>query len=126
MQTISRAETRSISIAAPPEAVLNVVGDALRLPSEVRAEGDHWLVRSGDVQLAIDVRVAPEQGTVDIVAAADPRRGAFTRVVPNGEGTEYLFTLFFADETPEDAVVAQMATVERELRSVRDLAELAA
>jgi hypothetical protein len=129
---ICRAETRNISIAAPPEAVLHVVGDALRLAqwapnfaSEVRAEGDHWLVRSGDAQFLIDVRVAPEQGTVDIVAAGDPRRGAFTRVVPNGEGSEYLFTLFFGDGTPDEAVAAQMATVEEELRAVRDLAEIA-
>jgi hypothetical protein len=132
MHMISGAETRSISIAAPPEAVLNVVGDAPRLAqwapnfaSEVRAEGRHWLVRSGDVELLIDVRVAPEQGTVDIVAAGDPRRGAFTRVVPNGEGSEYLFTLLFGDGTPDEAIAAQMATVEEELRAVRDLAEVA-
>ena len=71
----------------------------------------------------IDVRVAREHGTVDILSADDPRRGAFTRVVPNGAGSEYLFTLFFPATVGEDAVAAQMAVVDAELRAVRELCE---
>jgi hypothetical protein len=58
-------------------------------------------------------------GTVDIVAARDRTRGAYARVLPNGTGSPFLFTLLFARDTPEDAVAAQMASVETELAAVR-------
>jgi hypothetical protein len=121
----NRSETRSISIPAPPDRVIDVVGDATTLPTwapafarTVERDGEHWRING---EATIDVRAAREHGTVDIVAAADPRRGAFTRVIPNDAGSEYLFTLFFPEGTPEDAVEAQMATVEEELRAVRAL-----
>jgi uncharacterized protein YndB with AHSA1/START domain len=124
----NRCETRSISIDAPPDAVLDLVGDARTLPRwapafarDVRPDGEQWLINRGADEARIEVRVSREHGTVDIVSAANPRRGAFTRVIPNGAGSEYLFTLFFPDGTSEEAVAAQMAVVEGELRAVRDL-----
>src|SRR4051794_27216632 len=81
MQT-NRSETRSISIAAPPEAVLDFLADARALPRwapnfarAVRPDGDHWLVDDGEAQFAIDLRVSREAGTVDIVRPGDRRRG---------------------------------------------------
>jgi hypothetical protein len=132
MQTITtgHTETRSITIAAAPEAVLAVVGDAHRLPdwapgfaTAVEPQGDHWLIGSGDAQFPIAVRVSAEHGTVDLVSTTDPTRGAFTRVVPNLGGSEYLFTLFFPDGTDPEAIRAQMETVEAELETVRVLVE---
>jgi hypothetical protein len=128
--TPDRAETRSISIAAPPAAVLTVVADPQRLPEwapafarGVQPDGDAWLIDTGEGQARITVRVSREHGTVDLLRAADPTRGAFSRVVPNHGGSEYLFTLLFPDGTPEDAVSRQMATVEDELAAVRALCE---
>ena len=43
--------------------------------------------------------------------------------MPNGDGSEYLFTLFFPDGTDEDAIATQMAVVEEELRTIRALCE---
>jgi hypothetical protein len=127
---IGHAETRSISIAASPEAVLAVVGDARRLPdwapafaTAVEPHGDHWLIGSGDAQFPIAVRVSAEHGTVDLVSTTDPTRGAFTRVVHNQDGSEYLFTLSFPAGTDPEAIRAQMETVESELETVRALVE---
>jgi len=69
------------------------------------------------------VRVDREHGTVDLLAADQPTRGAFTRVVPNGQGSEYLLTLFFPDGTEQTAVCDQMAIVDDELNAVRELCE---
>lgn len=125
-----RAETRTVSINAPPDAVLGLVGDPCSLPrwapgfaSAVRPDGDHWLIATDQGETRITVRVSREHGTVDLLAAANPDRGAFSRVVPNGRGSEYLFTLFFPDDTDEDVVARQMAVVEQELRAVRALCE---
>ncbi|MDA0179963.1 SRPBCC family protein [Solirubrobacter phytolaccae] len=94
--------TRSISIQAKPEAVLDLVGDAHALPRwapgfarGVREAGAHWLVDTGAGEALIDLRVSRERGTVDIVSAEQPGRGVFTRVLANGDGCEYLFTQFF-------------------------------
>jgi uncharacterized protein YndB with AHSA1/START domain len=121
-----RTESRSISIAAAPEAVFAYVADPRNLPAwapafatAVRPDGDAWLVQQGDAELRIAVRACAEHGTVDLVAAQDARLGAFTRVVPSPQGSAYVFTLHFDDDVPEDAVSGQMATVEEELRAVR-------
>jgi uncharacterized protein YndB with AHSA1/START domain len=129
MKTDSAA-TRSISIAAPPAAVLALVADPLRLPEwapafarGVQPDGDDWLIDTGDGQARITIRVSGEHGTVDLLRATDPTRGAFSRVIPNHDGSEYLFTLVFPAGTPETAIARQMAIVEDELEAVRALCE---
>jgi hypothetical protein len=128
----NRAETRSIAIAAAPETVLDLVGDARALPRwapdfarSVRPDGEHWIVDNGRQEVRIDVRVEREAGTVDFVSADDPRLGAFTRVLANGGGSEYLFTSLFPDGTDGAAVAVRLAVIESELETVRDLCEAA-
>jgi hypothetical protein len=145
-ESVDRAETRSIAIAAPPAAVLAIVGDARRLPEwapdfarAIRpdtdapvgregedAHGERWVVDNGSAEFPIRLRVAAELGTVDILAPGEPPRGAFARVLPNGGGSEFLFTLTFPADTESAALDAQMATVERELAAVRALSESSA
>ena len=126
----NRSVTRSISIQAPPSAVLDLVGDAHALPRwapgfarSVRADGEHWIVDTGAGEARVDLRVSRERGTMDIVAADQPGRGVFTRVLANGDGCEYLFTQFFPASVPEAAVQAQVEVVEGELETVRQLVE---
>ncbi|ADB31036.1 conserved hypothetical protein [Kribbella flavida DSM 17836] len=128
-----RCETRSISVQAPPAAVLDLVADPRNLPrwapglgDSVHADGDdHWLIRNGTSTTRMIVRVAREQGTVDMLSADDPRLGAFTRVLPNGDGSEYQFSMLFPDSVPEPAVQEQLTVVEAELEAVRTLCEAA-
>jgi hypothetical protein len=128
----NRSETRSISIQASPDTVLDFVGDARTLPRwapgfarAVRREGDHWLVDTGAGEACVAVLVSRERGTVDIVSGRDPSRGVFTRVLANGEGCEYLFTQFFPSSVSEDEIAAQVAVVEGELLTVREACEAA-
>jgi uncharacterized protein YndB with AHSA1/START domain len=121
-----RTESRSITIAAPAATVFDFVADARNLPvwapafaSAVRPDGDRWIVTSDAGEVPIRVRASAEHGTVDLVSAADRDQGAFSRVLPNGDGAEYQFTLFFPDGTDEAAVERQMRTVEEELEAVR-------
>ncbi len=123
-------ETRSISIAAPPEAVLAVVGDPYRLPdwapafaTAVEPDGDNWLIGSGDARFAISVRVSAEHGTVDLVAPGNTTFGARMRVLHNHTGSELVFTLVFPAGAEQEAIRAQMETVEGELETVRALVE---
>jgi hypothetical protein len=131
--TTSRAETRTISVAAPPAAVLAVVADGARLPDWAPAfatvaeheRDDRWLIGTGDARFPIRIRIDHDSGTVDLLSPDDPTLGAFLRVLPNRAGSELLFTLFFAEAVEQEAIAAQMATVEQELATVRGLAEAA-
>jgi Polyketide cyclase / dehydrase and lipid transport len=126
------SQTRSIAIAAPPAAVLSLLADGARLPDwaprfarEARAEGDHWVIDSGGVELRVRIRSSVELGTVDILDAAKGKPRAFGRVIPNGEGSEFLFTLLFDPGINPEVVEGQMGVVEKELEAVRDLTEAA-
>jgi uncharacterized protein YndB with AHSA1/START domain len=128
--TLGRAETRSISIAAPPETVLKLLSDARRLPDwapafalAVEPAGEDWLIDSGAGQLRVRLRASLEHGTVDLLRPNDPSRGARMRVLSNQDGSEFLFTLIFPAGADDKSVAQQMATVEAELRTVRDLCE---
>ena len=133
MNTITtlRAETRTTSIAAPPDAVFALLADGARLPDWAPAfapaaeheDGERWLIGSGDGRFAIRLRADEGARTVDLLSPEDPARGAFLRVLPNGRGAEVLFTLFFGASAEPAAVDAQMATVGEELATVRRLAE---
>jgi hypothetical protein len=123
---LARAETRSLSIAAQPAGVISYLRDPRKLPewapqfaSEIRLADDHVVVNPGEGELRMRLIASPEAGTIDLVAAADPRRGAFMRVLPNRDGCELLFTLFFPVETSRDAIATQMSEVEAELERVR-------
>ena len=128
--TTVRAETRTASIAAPPDAVFAVVADGARLPEWAPAfapateheEGERWLIGTGDARFAILLRADAAARTVDLLSPDDPSRGAFLRVLPNAQGAELLFTLFFGASVAEEAVEAQMATVAAELAAVGRLA----
>jgi hypothetical protein len=127
---LRRIETRAISIAAAPHIVLDLVADPRNLPRwapkfarAIRPDGPDWLIDQGETEARVTVRVSRDAGTVDLLAATDHRRGAFTRVLPNGSGSEYVFTLFFPIDADEISVTQQMAIVEEELQSVRTLCE---
>jgi hypothetical protein len=121
--------TRSVSIAAPADAVLELVGDPEQLPRwaptfapAIHRRGEDWIVERDGGELAIRVRVSPELGTVDFLDAGAQVR-AFSRVVGDACASGYLFTVLLPADADAQAVDAQMAVIEQELRTVRDLCE---
>ncbi len=126
-----RAETRTISVAAPPERVVEYLADPRRLPEwapgfATAVEHDHddiWRVHTEAGPQRVAVRVAAVHGVVDVVSADAPHLGLFTRAVPNLTGAELIFSLFFPEDTEPSAVDAQMAVVGEELRAVRERVE---
>jgi hypothetical protein len=124
-----KSATQSISIDAAPEVVVGFVADAENLPlwapafaQRVQRDGEHWIVDSPGARLRIEVRASHDVGTVDFVRAGvapDRATGAFSRVVPNGRGSEYVFTRFFGDDVAGEDIAREMAVVAQELESVR-------
>jgi hypothetical protein len=89
----------------------------------IRPSGEYWVATTPRGDAEIVVASQPDAGTVDLLSAADPTRGAFARVIPNGPVSEVLFTLFFEPGTPEEAIAAQMIVVEDELASISRLVQ---
>lgn len=134
--TTVRAQTRTRTVAAPPEAVFAVIADGARLPEwapafapAVEHEGDErWAIVAGDARFTVHLRADAAAGTADLIRPGDTRRGAFLRVTPNGDGAELAFTLLLGDPAFDDPQVVdvQMATVEDELATIARLAAQAA
>jgi uncharacterized protein YndB with AHSA1/START domain len=119
--------TLSISIAAPPQAVLDILGDPLQLPTwapgfakSVRRDGDQWIVGNGDREITRHIPVSREVGTVDFLAESGAAHGLFTRVVGNGDGSELTFT-FVGDGSDE-----QRAILAGELATLKTMCEASA
>jgi hypothetical protein len=124
---LSDSVTETISIDAPPDTVLDLVGDPNNLPSwapgfakAVREDGDGWIVDTGSAELRRHIPVSREQGTVDYLAGPGATRGLFTRVVPNGDGSQLTFTFVLADGVDPEAT---RAILRSELEAVRRLCE---
>ncbi len=130
---MSRCATRSIFIDADPDVVMNLVGDPHALPrwaprfaTAVRRHGDTWLVGAAGQERAIRVRVGRSYRTVDFLPAkarGPVTGGFFGRVLPNGGGSELVFSLLLPDGESDDAIAERMDVVEEELRTVRKLCE---
>jgi Polyketide cyclase / dehydrase and lipid transport len=110
-KSLGHAETRSISIAAPPATVLDLLGDARRLPdwapafaSSVKPDGPDWLIDSGGTQFRIRLQFSPEHGIVDLARPGDLGGGARMRVLHNEDGSELVFTLIFPAGTAADVI----------------------
>jgi hypothetical protein len=125
-----RAETRSITIAAAPREVLRFVADPRNLPRwapgfapAVREREGSWFVSGERGEFEIVVLASDELGTFDLWPAANARRGIRTRVIANGDGTEYVLTILMQDDIDEAGVAAQIEVIEQELATVRELME---
>jgi hypothetical protein len=130
---MQRSDTQTISIDAPVSAVIDLITDPDEFPRwaagfarSARADGEDWLVDTGDAEVRLRVRVSHELGTVDyLLADALPgvEIGAFSRVIPNGRGCEFIFTQFLADDIRQPDLEDLQAVVAIELQTVRALCE---
>jgi hypothetical protein len=128
-----RSETRSITIDAPPDTVFDYVANPLNLPEwapglakSIRWDGTNWVMTTIAGEAVITVRTSAEARTVDLLAGKQPavgERGSYSRVLANGAGSEFVFTLFFPASFSDEAVERQMAAVDGELAAVKRLVE---
>ncbi len=123
----------SVSIARRPAEVYEFASDPRNLPrwatglarSEVRREGDEWVAEAplGKVR----VRFAPRNsfGVMDHDVTLESGITVHNpmRVVPNGEGSEFVFTLIRRPGMSDGQFAQDRAAVERDLKTLKDLLE---
>lgn len=128
-----RSDTQTITIAAPVEEVHAFVADPGNLPrwaigfakSVAPADDGRWLVESPAGPVTVRVDADARRGTVDFVMQPAPgvEGVAHSRVVPNGDGAEYIFTQFQSPGMPDEVFAQQVESVAREFAALKALLE---
>jgi len=130
-----RTSTQSVRIEAGPGQVFELVSDLARLPrwaigfaKDIRQENGQWLVTTGSGdEVSIRVEADAALGVVDYFMSPAPGEelAARTRVIPNEDGAEYVFTMFQPPGMPEEVFESQIAELGRELTVLKAYAESA-
>ncbi len=128
-----RANTKSISIHAPPDKVWKFLTDLKNLPrwavgfaKNIRNEGGRWIVTTGAGEMGVRLEMDARTGVVDFYMSPGPgvEACAPSRVIANDRGSEYLFTQFRGPEMPDDVFEKNVKAVEHELTVLRALLEV--
>ena len=129
-----RSDTQTITIAAPPGEVVAFVGNGVNLPrwaigfaAAVRPHEGGWIVTTGQGEVPTSIAADPSTGTVDFRVRPAPgvEATAYARAVPNGDGTEFLFTQFQQPGTPDEVFDQLVTAVGHELAALKALLEVA-
>ena len=128
-----RADTRTIAIGAPIDRVVNFLADAQNLPRwaigfarSVRRDGDRWFVVTGSGEMGIRIVADEKLGVVDFYMSPAPgiEGLAASRVIPSGDGVEYVFTQFQAPDMPDDVFAKNVQALAHELTVLKALLEV--
>ncbi len=127
-----RSKTITVSIERSPADVYAFVSDPGNLPRwaaglgvSVEESGFGWVVETPNGRMGI--RFAPwnEFGVLDhYVTTADGAEITVPmRVIPNGAGSEVLFTLFQSPEMSDEEFAEDAGTVEKDLQTLKSVLE---
>lgn len=131
--TTLRSDTRAITIEADAKEVFAFVADPENLPRwavgfcrAIRPDPgtpDRWIVTTVQGEVAVRYVTDAALGAIDFYLCPTPgmELPAFSRVVPNGDGAEYVFTQFQASEMPDDVFEGQVRALVEELQVLRGL-----
>ena len=133
MAEVLASKTLSVSINRRPADVYEFASDPRNLPrwaaglarSEVRQEGDEWVADSPMGKVTIRFAKKNPYGVLDHdvklesgVTVHNPMR-----VVPNGKGSEFIFTLIRQPGMSDEKFAEDKAAVEKDLRTLKALLE---
>ncbi len=132
MAMIFPSRTLSVSIDCHPDKVYRFLSDVQNLPKwatafckSIRKSNAHWIVDTP--QGPMTVRFVPKNtlGVLDHYVIPAPGVEVYVpmRVVPNGSGTEVLFTLFRLPDMLDEKYAEDAALVEDDLKRLKNLLE---
>lgn len=126
------ARTVSVTIERPPQTVYDYVADPATLPlwtffESITPAGDgRWTSTGPDGETAAIAFAPPNEFGVldqDVEVAPGDVVHVPLRVVPNGPGSEVLFTAFRRPEYTDDDFDADVAVVRADLARLKELLE---
>jgi hypothetical protein len=129
-----RSNTQTVTIATAGDAVFAFVADPENLPRwaigfarGIRRDGDQWLVATGQGEVPIRFGVDQAAGVIDFHLEPAPgvAAAAYSRVLPAGDGADYVFTQFQSPGMSDEVFDAQVAALGHELVTLKALLEVA-
>jgi hypothetical protein len=123
----------SVSINRPPADVYGFASDPRNLPrwaaglvgSEVKKEGDEWVADAPFGKVRVKFAPPNPYGVLDHdvrlesgVTVHNPMR-----VVPHGQGSEFIFTVIRQPGTSDEKFAADKAAVQKDLSALKELLE---
>jgi hypothetical protein len=84
------------------------------------------VVTTGQSEVSVAIAVDEAAGTVDFLMESAPgvEAVAYSRVVPNSDGAEYVFTQFQQPGVPDDVFDQLVAALAHELLTLKALLEV--
>jgi hypothetical protein len=128
-----RADTKTITIRAPLDRVVEFLADPRNLPrwaigfAKAIRKGDRgWVVTTASGEMGVRVAASPDLGVVDFYLEPAPGVVALaaSRVVPAPEGVAYVFTQFQAPGMPDAAFEKSVEALAHELTVLKALLEV--
>ena len=127
-----RSDTQSVTIDMPPSHVFAFIADPENLPSwavgfcrGIRrdAAAGQWIVTTTQGDVPIRFVTLETAGTIDFYFTPAPgvELAAFSRVIPNGAGSEYIFTQLQSMGMSDEVFEGQMRALAGELRVLQGL-----
>ena len=123
----------SVSIERRPADVYEFASDPRNLPrwaaglarSGIRQEGDEWVADSPMGKVKIRFAQKNPYGVLDHDVTLESGVSVHNsmRVVPNGDGSEFVFTLIRQPGMSNEKFAGDKAAVEKDLRTLKELLE---
>lgn len=127
----NRADTRPVSIPAPRATVFAFVANPENLPrwavgfcKSIRrdpARPEQWIATTGQGDVALRYVTDEKLGVIDFHFSPAPgiELAAYSRVLPNADGAEYVFTQFQSAGMSDDVFRSQVHALVEELQVLR-------
>jgi hypothetical protein len=128
-----RADTKTVSIDAPPAKVIDFLKEPENLPrwavgfaKSVRRDASGWYVKTGAGEVGVAIDADPRTGVVDFRMCPAPgvEIVAASRVIPRGKGAEYTFTQFQQPGMPDAAFEQSVKALEHEVNVLKAILEV--
>jgi hypothetical protein len=119
-----QADTKTVTLPASAEDAFTFLANPANLPRwavgfarGIRREGEEWIVQTAQGEMPIRIAADAARGTIDfhMRVASEVEAIAYSRVVPNDSGAEYVFTQFQSPGMTDEVFAGQRAALAEEL-----------
>jgi hypothetical protein len=119
-----RSDTKTATVPASLAAAFAFLANPENLPRwavgfarGIRRDGDAWIVATGHGEVPIRYVTDAERGVIDFHLSPAPgvEAVAYSRLIPNGDGVEYVFTQFQTPGMPDEVFEGQQQALAEEL-----------
>jgi hypothetical protein len=124
------SDTKAVNIDARPDDVFDFLADPANLPQwavgfcrSIRRDGERWIVSTATGQVGIRYVTDRVLGVIDFYISPGPgiESAAFSRVLPSGDGAEYVFTQFQTPGMTDEVFDGQVQALVEELHILQGL-----